>query len=488
MKTEISAGDKNKETGDNSSDAFEIIKRKRKSADNKETRQDDKKKKQKSTNDNVSKSSQKTNPKNDNDALKKSQISVKKEAACSGGVTTRSGASKNIKSRKGEEISDGNNSEDKVTSYTCNICEETFKNHSQYKTHKLSCTKIPKKFVCSKCSKGFTARCYLSQHFDFKHTNKPKKYYCKPCNKYFELEKTMKEHNRQLHNDGDYKYLCDFCSRGFWHLQEFKLHHAGHTGVKPYKCGQCEVASFADVHRLNHHLKTCGKLNAFECNQCGKMYSDQKSLSTHVSDTHNKTERKCALCPNVVYTLEGGYYTHMRMKHQIGRNGRKLQDVLKEQQGQETEESDEEITAMMITRNQTKERRRGMKKRNKLLKGKGLIHLIKKTHHKVRRRGVMTIKKLLNGKQLNHLIKRTHHKVKRRKQIPKIKVTKTEQVKTTRNLNQQHRMKRGHPNPHLEKRQQKLKRRIHKRWFTTVPCLNAIDSNLTMNSCILNIS
>ena len=35
MKIEILAGDKNKETGDNSSNAFEIIKRKRKSADNK---------------------------------------------------------------------------------------------------------------------------------------------------------------------------------------------------------------------------------------------------------------------------------------------------------------------------------------------------------------------------------------------------------------------------------------------------------------------
>ena len=141
----------------------------------------------------------------------------------------------------------------------------------------------------------------------------------------------------------------------------------------------------------------------------------------------------------------------------------------------------------MIMRNQTKERRRGMKKRNKLLNGKELIHLMKKTHHKVRRRGVMTINKLLNGKQMNHLMKRTHHKVKRRKQIPEIKVPKSDLVKITGNRNQQHGMKRGHPNPHLEKRQRNLKRRIHKRWFTTVPCLNAIDSNLMMNTCILNI-
>ena len=239
-------------------------------------------------------------------------MSVKKEAGRNVGVTTRSGAAKSNQRGKDVEISDDNNLDTEVTCYTCNICEQMFKHHSQYKTHKISCTKIPKKFVCSKCSKGFTARCYLTQHYDFKHTNKPKKYFCKPCNKYFELEKTLKEHNSQLHNDRDYKYLCDFCSRGFWHLQEFKLHRAGHTGLKPYKCGQCEVASFADVHRLNHHLKTCGKLNAFECNQCGKMYSDQKSLSTHVSDTHNKTERRCSICLNAVYTSEGGYYTHMR--------------------------------------------------------------------------------------------------------------------------------------------------------------------------------
>ena len=71
MKTEISATEITKESGDNSSDAFEIIKRKRKSADNKEeTRQDDKKKKPRSNNDNVPKLAQKTNQKKDNDPVK----------------------------------------------------------------------------------------------------------------------------------------------------------------------------------------------------------------------------------------------------------------------------------------------------------------------------------------------------------------------------------------------------------------------------------
>ena len=71
MKTEISATEITKESGDNSSDAFEIIKHKRKSADNKEeTRQDDKKKKPRSNNDNVPKLAQKTNQKKDNNPVK----------------------------------------------------------------------------------------------------------------------------------------------------------------------------------------------------------------------------------------------------------------------------------------------------------------------------------------------------------------------------------------------------------------------------------
>ena len=208
------------------------------------------------------------------------------------------------------------------------MCDKVFPSNEKYKEHKKQCTKVPKKHVCSKCSKGFTARSYLVQHYDYHHTNKPKQFVCKTCDKDFELEKSFKEHNQRLHNKGDYKYFCDFCGRKFWHRQEFTLHRAHHTGNKPFQCGLCGIAKFADSNRLNNHLKTCGKENSFKCGQCGGMYSDQKSLSTHVSDHHEKVERRCPICPNRIYTSEGGYYTHMRTAHQVGRNGQKLQEVI----------------------------------------------------------------------------------------------------------------------------------------------------------------
>ena len=70
------------------------------------------------------------------------------------------------------------------------------------------------------------------------------------------------------------------------------------------------------------------------------MYSDQKSLSTHISDHHEKIERQCLICPNKIYTSEGGYYNHMRSAHKVGRNGQKLKDALANREGNQSSEEE----------------------------------------------------------------------------------------------------------------------------------------------------
>ena len=79
--------------------------------------------------------------------------------------------------------------------FSCKICSQTFKNHNMFKKHKITCTKIKKKHVCSKCGKIFSQPSLLTQHFDYRHTDKPKKFVCIPCGKSFELKKTLQEHN-----------------------------------------------------------------------------------------------------------------------------------------------------------------------------------------------------------------------------------------------------------------------------------------------------
>ena len=216
--------------------------------------------------------------------------------------------------------------------FTCKICGKTFKDYNQIKAHKLLCTKLKKKYACSICSKGFTQKSMLEDHFDYLHTNKPKKYRCKPCDKTFEQKKVYLEHNRRLHNSSDYKYVCDTCGRGFFMKGEFTCHVLSHTNVKPFAYGVCNVACFATLGRLNAHLSKCGKPLQFPCALCGKYFSSKQSVEVHVAETHstggkNKTW-ECPLCEDVQYSSQGGWYKHLRKQHGITRHGKKLEEAI----------------------------------------------------------------------------------------------------------------------------------------------------------------
>ena len=138
---------------------------------------------------------------------------------------------------RNETTNDVQADEETDDSFHCHICKKTFLNYNNFRAHKIKCWPTAKKHQCEKCGKGFDAKSIMQQHYDFRHTKKPKRFVCKICKKSFELKKMLDEHNMCLHSKGSYKFQCDYCGRGFFHLNEFKMHRAGHTKIKEYLCG-----------------------------------------------------------------------------------------------------------------------------------------------------------------------------------------------------------------------------------------------------------
>ena len=158
------------------------------------------------------------------------------------------------------------------------------------------------------------------------------------------FKKSYDEHLRREHSKGKYRFVCDYCGRGFYHKGEFTIHRDSvHLNRRDYACNKCQQRAFTLVGRLNAHLEKCGKQPTHECGICGKMFHSKENLYTHIQDVHQTDHtRTCPFCKEKVFTSEGGYYKHLRVKHDIGRQTIKLSEYMKAQSNQTSEKNEEE--------------------------------------------------------------------------------------------------------------------------------------------------
>ena len=277
-------------------------------------------------------------PKHDKteDKSKKSQPKKKKKAEGNTGESENTGA-------KTHQNPDDDDDEEDQFYYYCDKCSNKFNDWKELQKHKLDCVKIAKKFVCKKCNRGFQQKAMMEQHFDFYHTNKPKRYVCNEHKKCYVFKKSYDEHLRREHSNGKYRFVCDYCGKGFFHKGEFSIHRDSvHLNRRDYACNKCQQRAFTSVGRLNAHLQKCGKQPTHECGICGKMFHSKENLYTHIQDVHQTDHtRKCPLCEEKVFTSEGGYYKHLRVKHNISRQTVKLSEYMKAQSGPKAEDKEE---------------------------------------------------------------------------------------------------------------------------------------------------
>ena len=119
------------------------------------------------------------------------------------------------------------------------------------------------KYICENCGASYTSKGALSDHKKFKHLNEG--FLCNECDKRFKNEYHLKRH---LGSHFQEKKVCRNCGGLF---RQLKIHQE--------KCGK----------RKRHPTA--------KCNECGKMFLEQKYLKEHMKYKHGENSKvKCKKC------------------------------------------------------------------------------------------------------------------------------------------------------------------------------------------------
>ena len=183
--------------------------------------------------------------------------------------------------------------------------------------------KVLNNFECEFCKNTFDNAVSLKQHVYSIHVQIfQKQCKCEFCAKEFAHPQLWEEHLKTAHDiPGEFK--CNRCSQVFIGDEILKTHaKICHKGVQnekfQRKCHHCN--KFYDKINIYKHVSTVheGKIQFFECKDCGAKFVNKKVLKGHIKLVHKEHKDKLAECEKChkTFVKENNLRLHIRVVHE----------------------------------------------------------------------------------------------------------------------------------------------------------------------------
>ncbi|XP_053949476.1 zinc finger protein 665-like [Anastrepha ludens] len=130
--------------------------------------------------------------------------------------------------------------------FTCDICNDSYKSHTQLSRHKLLHKKV-RNFPCTACDKRFTEKSELKVHMRVHTGELP--FACHLCDRRFRIKVRLTYH---LQHHANIKRKCKVCGKEFKNGTSLRIHSWAHTGVMPYRCLVCDYGCVKREYFTRH--------------------------------------------------------------------------------------------------------------------------------------------------------------------------------------------------------------------------------------------
>ena len=229
------------------------------------------------------------------------------------------------KERKKKEIPPAASStaNNEVFDETCQICLYKFKNESCHRKdqerHEQSLSDLTNPVLCPICNEHIATKYQLTSHFEQHHSEQGLTCCCECLELVPKGNNRLRQHILKTHHTAAVSLVCPDCGLKCAGNVQFQIHMAiKHSSEKSYMCQHCGIG-FAHSKRLQVHLRRNHQPRDLQCPHCDKKFETRDQAIRHLVVHTGLKPYKCVQCQYSSYRQCNVMSVHFLKSH--GRKG-----------------------------------------------------------------------------------------------------------------------------------------------------------------------